>query len=56
MTETNQITTGGALAQFYKDLLEGGIPQDISERAVLIAAEALVRGEGELVVSSGVSA
>lgn len=56
MAEINQTTTGGALARFYKDLLEGGIPQDISERAVLIATEALIRGEGELAVSSGVSA
>ena len=51
----SEITTGAALGQYYKDLLDGGIPVETAAQAVLIAAQGMTR-DGELKVTLPVSA
>ena len=48
-------STGVVLGQYYKDLTGAGIPAEIAEQAVLMAASEMAR-VGEITISTPVSA
>lgn len=49
--QPSPLSTGAMLGQYYKDLIASGIPPEVAEKAVLIAAEGLTRA-GDINVSA----